>query len=168
MMIPFKPSLLAMASVLALSACISGGGDAPAVKSSETPSNKVAPPPTVLIRQALLQVLIRQALLQVLIRQAPRQVGMAGILKQKYRLKIRKGKTRRQALMAECKMMRPNIMIMHRQTAHPTRSLKTTVICPAVPPEGRMSAIKIPMRRKMRNLKMVRKETLSAKAQGCR
>ena len=45
MMIPFKPSLLAMASVLALSACISGGGDAPAVKSSETPSNKVAPPP---------------------------------------------------------------------------------------------------------------------------
>ena len=46
MMIPFKPSLLAMASVLALSACISGGGDAPAVKSSETPSNKVAPPPT--------------------------------------------------------------------------------------------------------------------------
>ncbi len=46
MTIPFKPSLLAMASVLALSACISGGGDAPAVKSSETPSNKVAPPPT--------------------------------------------------------------------------------------------------------------------------
>lgn len=45
MTIPFKPSLLAMASVLALSACISGGGDAPAVKSSETPSNKVAPPP---------------------------------------------------------------------------------------------------------------------------
>lgn len=44
MTIPFKPSLLAMASVLALSACISGGGDAPAVKSSETPSNKVAPP----------------------------------------------------------------------------------------------------------------------------
>ncbi len=103
MTIPFKPSLLAMASVLALSACISGGGDAPAVKSSETPSNKVAPPP-----------LIRQALLQVLIRQAPRQVGMAGILKQKCRLKIREGKTRRQALMAECKMMRPNIMIMRR------------------------------------------------------
>lgn len=154
MTIPFKPSLLAMASVLALSACISGGGDAPAVKSSETPSNKVAPP---LIRETLLQVLIRQALLQVLIRQAPRQVGMAGILKQKYRLKIRKGKTRRQALMAECKMMRPNIMIMRRQTAHPTRSLKTNVICPAVPPEGRMAAIK-----------MVRKETLSAKAQGCR
>lgn len=102
MTIPFKPSLLAMASVLALSACISGGGDAPAVKSSETPSNKVAPP------------LIRQALLQVLIRQAPRQVGMAGILKQKCRLKIREGKTRRQALMAECKMMRPNIMIMRR------------------------------------------------------
>lgn len=46
MTIPFKPSLLAMASVLALSACISGGGDAPAVKSSETPSNKVATPPT--------------------------------------------------------------------------------------------------------------------------
>lgn len=46
MTIPFKPSLLAMASVLALSACISGGGDAPAVKSSETPSNKVVPPPT--------------------------------------------------------------------------------------------------------------------------
>ncbi|MGP9871447.1 transferrin-binding protein-like solute binding protein [Neisseria meningitidis] len=46
MTIPFKPSLLTMASVLALSACISGGGDAPAVKSSETPSNKVAPPPT--------------------------------------------------------------------------------------------------------------------------
>lgn len=46
MTIPFKPSLLAMASVLALSACISGGGDAPAVKSSETPSNKVALPPT--------------------------------------------------------------------------------------------------------------------------
>ncbi|WP_301669893.1 transferrin-binding protein-like solute binding protein [Neisseria benedictiae] len=46
MTIPFKPSLLAMASVLALSACISGGGDAPAVKSSETPSNKVAPPHT--------------------------------------------------------------------------------------------------------------------------
>lgn len=136
MTIPFKPSLLAMASVLALSACISGGGDAPAVKSSETPSNKVAPPPPPLIRQALLQVLIRQA---------PRQV-----------------------LMAECKMMRPNIMIMRRQTAHPTRSLKTTVICPSVPPEGRMAAIKIPMRRKMRNLKMVRKETLSAKAQGCR
>nr|WP_101144653.1 transferrin-binding protein-like solute binding protein [Neisseria meningitidis] len=45
MTIPFKPSLLAMASVLALSACISGGGDAPAVKSSETPSNKVASPP---------------------------------------------------------------------------------------------------------------------------
>lgn len=45
MTIPFKPSLLAMASILALSACISGGGDAPAVKSSETPSNKVAPPP---------------------------------------------------------------------------------------------------------------------------
>lgn len=45
MTIPFKPSLLAMASVLALSACISGGGDAPAVKSSETPSNKVATPP---------------------------------------------------------------------------------------------------------------------------
>lgn len=45
MTIPFKPSLLAMASALALSACISGGGDAPAVKSSETPSNKVAPPP---------------------------------------------------------------------------------------------------------------------------
>lgn len=157
MTIPFKPSLLAMASVLALSACISGGGDAPAVKSSETPSNKVAPP---LIRETLLQVLIRQALLQVLIRQAPRQVGMAGILKQKYRLKIRKGKTRRQALMAECKMMLPNIMIMHRQTAHPTRSLKTTVICPAVMQEGRMAAIKIPMRRKMRNLKMVRKETL--------
>lgn len=44
MTIPFKPSLLTMASVLALSACISGGGDAPAVKSSETPSNKVAPP----------------------------------------------------------------------------------------------------------------------------
>lgn len=44
MTIPFKPSLLAMASVLALSACISGGGDAPAVKSSETPSNKVTPP----------------------------------------------------------------------------------------------------------------------------
>ncbi|HFC6347686.1 TPA: transferrin-binding protein-like solute binding protein [Neisseria lactamica] len=44
MTIPFKPSLLAMASVLALSACISGGGDTPAVKSSETPSNKVAPP----------------------------------------------------------------------------------------------------------------------------
>nr|WP_240030757.1 hypothetical protein [Neisseria meningitidis] len=104
MTIPFKPSLLAMASVLALSACISGGGDAPAVKSSETPSNKVAPPPP----------LIRQALLQVLIRQAPRQVGMAGILKQKCRLKIREGKTRRQALMAECKMMRPNIMIMRR------------------------------------------------------
>lgn len=157
MTIPFKPSLLTMASVLALSACISGGGDAPAVKSSETPSNKVAPPP-----------LIRQALLQVLIRQAPRQVEMAGILKQKYRLKIRKGKTRRQALMAECKMMRPNIMIMRRQTAHPTRSLKTTVICPAVMQEGRMAAIKMPMRRKMRNLKMVRKETLSAKAQGCR
>lgn len=150
MTIPFKPSLLAMASVLALSACISGGGDAPAVKSSETPSNKVAPPPP----------LIRQALLQVLIRQAPRQALMAGILKQKYRLKIRKGKTRRQALMAECKMMRPNIMIMRRQTAHPTRSLKTTVICPSVPPEGRMSAIKIPMRRKMRNLKMVRRQTL--------
>lgn len=149
MTIPFKPSLLAMASVLALSACISGGGDAPAVKSSETPSNKVAPP---LIRETLLQVLIRQALLQVLIRQAPRQVGMAGILKQKYRLKIRKGKARRQALMAECKMMRPNIMIMRRQTAHPTRSLKTTVICPSVMPEGRMAAIKIPMRRKMRNL----------------
>lgn len=126
MTIPFKPSLLAMASVLALSACISGGGDAPAVKSSETPSNKVAPPPP-------------------LIRQAPRQ-----------------------ALMAECKMMRPNIMIMRRQTAHPTRSLKTTVICPAVMQEGRMAAIKMPMRRKMRNLKMVRKETLSAKAQGCR
>lgn len=125
MTIPFKPSLLAMASVLALSACISGGGDAPAVKSSETPSNKVAPPP--------------------LIRQAPRQ-----------------------ALMAECKMMRPNIMIMRRQTAHLTRSLKTTVICPAVMQEGRMAAIKMPMRRKMRNLKMVRKETLSAKAQGCR
>lgn len=150
MTIPFKPSLLAMASVLALSACISGGGDAPAVKSSETPSNKVAPPPP----------LIRETLLQVLIRQAPRQVGMAGILKQKYRLKIRKGKARRQALMAECKMMRPNIMIMRRQTAHPTRSLKTTVICPSVMPEGRMAAIKIPMRRKMRNLKMVRKETL--------
>lgn len=45
MTIPFKPSLLAMASILALSACISGGGDAPAVKSSETPSNKVALPP---------------------------------------------------------------------------------------------------------------------------
>lgn len=58
MTIPFKPSLLTMASVLALSACISGGGDAPAVKSSETPSNKVAPPP--LIRETLLQVLIRQ------------------------------------------------------------------------------------------------------------
>lgn len=142
MTIPFKPSLLAMASVLALSACISGGGDAPAVKSSETPSNKVAPP------------LIRQALLQVLIRQAPRQVGMAGILKQKYRLKIRegKGKPHRLAQMAECKMMRPNIMIMRRQPVHPTRSLKTTVICPVVPPEGRMAAIKIPMRRKMRNL----------------
>lgn len=148
MTIPFKPSLLAMASVLALSACISGGGDAPAVKSSETPSNKVAPP------------LIRETLLQVLIRQAPRQALMAGILKQKYRLKIRKGKARRQALMAECKMMRPNIMIMRRQPAHPRRSLKTTVICPSVPPEGRMSAIKIPMRRKIRNLKMVRKETL--------
>lgn len=132
MTIPFKPSLLAMASILALSACISGGGDAPAVKSSETPSNKVAPPPPPLIRETLLQVLIRQA---------PRQVGMAGILKQKYRLKIRKGKTR-------------------RQTAHPTRSLKTTVICPSVMQEGRMAAIKIPMRRKMRNLKMVRKETL--------
>lgn len=118
MTIPFKPSLLAMASVLALSACISGGGDAPAVKSSETPSNKVAPPPP----------LIRQALLQVLIRQAPRQALMAGILKQKYRLKMRKGKTRRQALMAECKMMRPNIMIVRRQPAHPTHSLKTTVI----------------------------------------
>lgn len=118
MTIPFKPSLLAMASVLALSACISGGGDAPAVKSSETPSNKVAPPPP----------LIRETLLQVLIRQAPRQVGMAGILKQKYRLKIRKGKARRQALMAECKMMRPNIMIMRRQPAYPTRSLKTTAI----------------------------------------
>lgn len=117
MTIPFKPSLLAMASVLALSACISGGGDAPAVKSSETPSNKVAPPP-----------LIRETLLQVLIRQAPRQALMAGILKQKYRLKIRKGKTRRQALMAECKMMRPNIMIVRRQPAHPTHSLKTTVI----------------------------------------
>ncbi len=144
MTIPFKPSLLAMASVLALSACISGGGDAPAVKSSETPSNKVAPPPP----------LIRQALLQVLIRQAPRQVGMAGILKQKYRLKIRegKGKPHRLAQMAECKMMRPNIMIMRRQPVHPTRSLKTTVICPVVPPEGRMAAIKIPMRRKMRNL----------------
>lgn len=123
MTIPFKPSLLTMASVLALSACISGGGDAPAVKSSETPSNKVAPPPP----------LIRETLLQVLIRQAPRQVGMAGILKQKYRLKIRKGKTRRQALMAECKMMRPNIMIMRRQPAHPRRSLKTTV-CPAMMP----------------------------------
>lgn len=140
MTIPFKPSLLTMASVLALSACISGGGDAPAVKSSETPSNKVAPPPLirqallqVLIRQTLLQVLIRETLLQVLIRQAPRQVGMAGILKQKYRLKIRKGKTRRQALMAERKMMRPNIMILRQQTAHPTRSLKTTV-CPAVMP----------------------------------
>lgn len=145
MTIPFKPSLLAMASVLALSACISGGGDAPAVKSSETPSNKVAPPPPPLIRQALLQVLIRQA---------PRQVGMAGILKQKYRLKIRegKGKPHRLAQMAECKMMRPNIMIMRRQPVHPTRSLKTTVICPVVPPEGRMAAIKIPMRRKMRNL----------------
>ncbi|CWS94494.1 putative lipoprotein [Neisseria meningitidis] len=127
MTIPFKPSLLAMASVLALSACISGGGDAPAVKSSETPSNKVAPPPP----------LIRETLLQVLIRQAPRQ-----------------------ALMAERKMMRPNIMIMRRQAAHPTRSLKTTVICPSVMQEGRMAAIKIPMRRKMRNLKMVRKETL--------
>ncbi|HHH8183535.1 TPA: transferrin-binding protein-like solute binding protein [Neisseria meningitidis] len=45
MTIPFKPSLLAMASVLALSACISGGGDTPAVKSSETPANKVTPPP---------------------------------------------------------------------------------------------------------------------------
>ncbi len=146
MTIPFKPSLLAMASVLALSACISGGGDAPAVKSSETPSNKVAPPPP--------PPLIRQALLQVLIRQAPRQVGMAGILKQKYRLKIRegKGKPHRLAQMAECKMMRPNIMIMRRQPVHPTRSLKTTVICPVVPPEGRMAAIKIPMRRKMRNL----------------
>ncbi len=110
MTIPFKPSLLAMASVLALSACISGGGDAPAVKSSETPSNKVAPPPPPLIRQA------------------PRQALMAGILKQKYRLKMRKGKTRRQALMAECKMMRPNIMIVRRQPAHPTHSLKTTVI----------------------------------------
>ncbi|HGH6603501.1 TPA: transferrin-binding protein-like solute binding protein [Neisseria meningitidis] len=44
MTIPFKPSLLAMASVLALSACISGGGGTPVVKSSETPSNKVAPP----------------------------------------------------------------------------------------------------------------------------
>lgn len=127
MTIPFKPSLLAMASVLALSACISGGGDAPAVKSSETPSNKVATPPP----------LIRETLLQVLIRQAPRQ-----------------------ALMAERKMMRPNIMIMRRQAAHPTRSLKTTVICPSVMQEGRMAAIKIPMRRKMRNLKMVRKETL--------
>lgn len=59
MTIPFKPSLLTMASVLALSACISGGGDAPAVKSSETPSNKVAPPPP-LIQETLLQVLIRQ------------------------------------------------------------------------------------------------------------
>ncbi|HHL3632985.1 TPA: transferrin-binding protein-like solute binding protein [Neisseria polysaccharea] len=45
MTIPFKPSLLAMASVLALSACISGGGGTPVVKSSETPSNKVTPPP---------------------------------------------------------------------------------------------------------------------------
>ncbi len=152
MTIPFKPSLLAMASVLALSACISGGGDAPAVKSSETPSNKVAPPPP----------LIRQALLQVLIRQAPRQALMAGILKQKYRLKIRegKGKPHRLAQMAECKMMRPNIMIMRRQPVHPTRSLKTTVICLSVMPEGRMAAIKIPMRRKMRNLKMVRRQTL--------
>lgn len=44
MTIPFKPSLLAMASVLALSACISGGGDAPAVKSSETPQIKLPPP----------------------------------------------------------------------------------------------------------------------------
>lgn len=44
MTIPFKPSLLAMASILALSACISGGGGTPVVKSSETPSNKVAPP----------------------------------------------------------------------------------------------------------------------------
>ncbi|SUA15597.1 Uncharacterised protein [Neisseria lactamica] len=87
---------------------------------------------------------------------------MAGILKQKYRLKIRegKGKPHRLAQMAECKMMRPNIMIMRRQPVHPTRSLKTTVICPAVMQEGRMAAIKIPMRRKMRNLKMVWKETL--------
>ncbi|HEZ6977524.1 TPA: transferrin-binding protein-like solute binding protein [Neisseria meningitidis] len=45
MTIPFKPSLLAMASILALSACISGGGGTPVVKSSETPSNKVTPPP---------------------------------------------------------------------------------------------------------------------------
>lgn len=44
MTIPFKPSLLTMASVLALSACISGGGGTPVVKSSETPSNKVTPP----------------------------------------------------------------------------------------------------------------------------
>lgn len=44
MTIPFKPSLLAMASILALSACISGGGGTPVVKSSETPSNKVTPP----------------------------------------------------------------------------------------------------------------------------
>lgn len=45
MTIPFKPSLLAMASILALSACILGGGGTPVVKSSETPSNKVTPPP---------------------------------------------------------------------------------------------------------------------------
>ncbi|HHK5981539.1 TPA: transferrin-binding protein-like solute binding protein [Neisseria meningitidis] len=45
MTIPFKPSLLAMASILALSACISGGGGTPVVKSSETPSNKVTPLP---------------------------------------------------------------------------------------------------------------------------
>lgn len=50
MTIPFKPSLLAMASVLALSACISGGGGTPVVKSSETPSNKVTPPPPPLKR----------------------------------------------------------------------------------------------------------------------
>lgn len=50
MTIPFKPSLLAMASVLALSACISGGGDTPTVKSSETPANKVTPPPPPLKR----------------------------------------------------------------------------------------------------------------------
>ncbi len=106
MTIPFKPSLLAMGPSPCPFPLNSGGGGGAPGKRLGKPSKKGAPPPP--------PPLIRQALLQVLIRQAPRQVGMAGILKQKCRLKIREGKTRRQALMAECKMMRPNIMIMRR------------------------------------------------------
>ncbi|EEG33780.1 hypothetical protein NEIFLAOT_01104 [Neisseria flavescens NRL30031/H210] len=56
----------------------------------------------------------------MLIRQALLRAGMEENPKQKYRLKIRreKGKPRRQALMAECKMMRPNMWKLQQNQHH--------------------------------------------------